>query len=761
MEYLAQKKFTFRSAALPDDTFGVVEFHGREGLSQCYEFQILLLCGNSELPLGTVVENPATLGRRRMDGQTIFHHGILERFEQLQEVGRCACYRATLVPRLSRLRLIRHSQVFLNRSVPECVEACLKDGGMTAGEYEFRLQHPYPALEYVCQYDESHLDFISRWLEHEGMYYFFEQTPGGEKVVFTDTKAAHSAHPRGKTVRYHPPSALESFETEEVVQAWRGSTQSVPASVRVRDYNSQKPSLDVSGTAEVDAHGRGQVYQYGETASTPDEAHRLARLYAETLYCRRELFEGEGSAPFLAAGYTIELADHYRDSFNRPYLLTEVWHEGSQAGYLLAELKQGLEGDRDRVFYRNRCQAIPAEVQFRPQHHTPRPRVAGTVPAHVDAAGSGQYAELDEQGRYKVALPFDLSGRQDGKASAWFQMASPYAGPDHGLHFPLHKGTEVLLTFRDGDPDRPIIAAAVPNPGTPSPVTGANQTAAVIRTGSGNRIQFEDRAGSERILLESPNQSSFIRIGAPNDPPLLLGQTPPTTTPDPDETTTPGEESWDGGSANWSKWGIAEKTKGGLEMEARAKNVTVLGSATDTVLGARTELAVGGAVNAVLGGNFTFYWPGFLKIFNLSFLETKKAFAAEVVEVTDELAEKKAGAAEHKVHGETAHLYAHQLETQLHNSNDNLLNIVALDHRADAVLQDVRAQQLKLDDTGRHLQVMGTHLRDAAQEMGAAGQHITHYGAHVATNTTQVKKSLKLVEEGGTIFERNLVHFEG
>ncbi|MEI7638639.1 MAG: hypothetical protein WCJ37_15120, partial [Syntrophus sp. (in: bacteria)] len=80
-------------------------------------------------------------------------------------------------------------------------------------------------------------------------------------------------------------------------------------------------------------------------------------------------------------------------------------------------------------------------------------------------------------------------------------------------HFPLHKGTEVLIIFIDGDPDRPIIAGAVPNPETPSPVSGNNQTMSVIQTAGQNKIAIGDQAGSEHIILQSPNKNSSIRIG--------------------------------------------------------------------------------------------------------------------------------------------------------------------------------------------------------------------------------------------------------
>jgi type VI secretion system secreted protein VgrG len=137
--------------------------------------------------------------------------------------------------------------------------------------------------------------------------------------------------------------------------------------------------------------------------------------------------------------------------------------------------------------------------------------------AVVDAGGDGKYAEIDDQGRYKVKLPFDCSDKKDGKASRWIRMAQPYAGANMGMHFPLHKGTEVLLTFIDGDPDRPIISSAVPNPATGSPVRGANQTQSAIHTGGGIRMVFEDNDGSQRLHMSTPTQTTFFQIGAKTD----------------------------------------------------------------------------------------------------------------------------------------------------------------------------------------------------------------------------------------------------
>ena len=108
---------------------------------------------------------------------------------------------------------------------------------------------------------------------------------------------------------------------------------------------------------------------------------------------------------------------------------------------------------------------------------------------------------MDEQGRYKVILPFDISGRAKGKGSAWLRMMQPFTGPDYGMHFPLRKGSEVLLTFVDGNPDRPIISGAVPNPETRSVVEAGNQDRSGFQTAGGSSFYSDDRPGHQHMMF--------------------------------------------------------------------------------------------------------------------------------------------------------------------------------------------------------------------------------------------------------------------
>jgi type VI secretion system secreted protein VgrG len=512
----ALELFKFSSAALDRDVFKVVRFKGAEGLSKLFQFDVTILSAKENLDLDAIMDKPATFSMLRAD-QNVAYHGTLQHFDVLHSTGKVVFYKATLVPSLWWLTLRQTSQVFLDMTLNEILEAVLKDGGLSASDYDLQLQRSYPKREYVCQYNESNYDFLCRQMEHQGIYYYFKHTDSDSKLIITDTKLSHVETPQSASVRYAPPTGLESTTREDVISSFIGRKTAIPKSVRVKDYNYRKPSAEVVGKAEVDGKGQGEVFLYGEHVKTASEGEALAKVRAEEHKCREQLFYGSGTASFLRSGFTVSLKNHFRDDFNQQYLIIESKHQGSQAAFLSAGMERDNELIEHEMRYSVDFTAIPANVQFRPEQLAKEPRIYGTLNATIDAAGSGEYAELDEQGRYKVILPFDLSGRSGGKASRPLRMIQPYAGADHGMHFPLHKNTEVMLAFIDGDPDRPIIAGAAPNPDTPSLVKDKNQTQALIQTSGQNKLLFEDTKDSQRVLMKTPTANSYLRVGSTDE----------------------------------------------------------------------------------------------------------------------------------------------------------------------------------------------------------------------------------------------------
>ena len=522
-----QNTYSFTSRGLSPDTFQVVRFKGVEGLSIPYEFDILLVSREKDLDLKDLVNRDAVFTLTRKQGN-LPYHGVPALFERQNQYQGHVFYRVVLAPKLRWLAQTHHNQIFLDQDLQGFLTQALVDGGLKEGrDFEFRLQKTYPKREYVCQYRESHFNFVSRWMERDGLYYFFEQEDSGAKMVITDAKTVHKPMAGAPSLKYLPESGLGEPKAEESVQRFVRKTGQTPQRVTLADYNYRQPGTPLTGRGLVSQHGLGEQKAYGDHFQSASEGDHVAKVRAEEQTCRKQTFSGLASSPFIRPGALFPLDNHFRDDLNATYLVVRSRHEGGQEGYLadiLGVSPQVLNPARrkkasDRPYYRNAFTAIPADVQFRPRRKAVKPRIYGVMNAKVDASQSGQYAELDDQGRYKVILPFDLSGKEGGKASSWLRMLQPYGGPNMGFHFPLHKGTEVLLTFIDGDPDRPVIQAAVPNPDHKSLLTSENNTKCMLTTSGGNKLHIEDKKGSERILCTSPTQNSWVRGGQPNDPP--------------------------------------------------------------------------------------------------------------------------------------------------------------------------------------------------------------------------------------------------
>jgi len=512
---LPGKQYKFVSKALSPETFSVVEFKGFEGISTLYQFDIILISNDERIDLKQVIKNTATFTIIYNDDETFFH-GILSEFKQLNEVNGTVFYKAVLVPRLWESDRVHENQLFLNKTIPEILKEIFHQAGLTSLDYDFKMLRKYSKWEFICQFRETDYHFISRWMEREGIYFYFEQNNNKEIVVITDNLVRHKE--LSGDYFYSPISGLAPPD-KEIITKMYCSQNTLPKNVVLKDYNYRTPNIELIAKATVDPEGRGEEYYYGDHFKTRKDGKVLAKIWAEGLKCRETVFDGESTAPSFCPGFYFNVKDHYRHEFNTKYLITNVVHEGSQSAHMISGLDSQYQKDH---FYKNSFTAIPAmnknkAVQFRAKRLTKKPRFYGTINAKIDSTGDGQYAEIDDLGRYKVILPFDRSGNDKGKASRWVRMAQPYSGEGYGMHFPLHKGVEVLLTFIDGDPDRPIISGSVPNPETSSPVTGGNQTSSVIKTGGGNQIAIEDTDTSQQIALYSPTEGSKISIGAPNE----------------------------------------------------------------------------------------------------------------------------------------------------------------------------------------------------------------------------------------------------
>ena len=512
---MSQATFKFISEAVGGSQFSVVSFTAHEAISTLYEYQIEVKAPlSAALSLDDVLDSSARF-ITELDGKDYPVYGILSNFEELQTVQEYVHYRAVLVPRLWALSTYKTNEIYTQEKTLDLIIQTVLDSANKKGadiEYDLKwLGNHLLSRDYVCQFGESDFDFISRLMENEGVFYYFDQSgSSAEKIIFINDMNYETIH-RPALVFDVTPSTSQQYDC---IDAWSCRKQRLASGVTVRDFNPEHPSLDIAYSSDVDQMGRGTDYIYGGNIQDKEEATYLSTIRAEEMRCKKTRYYGEGSVTRLQAGYLFEIDHHPNQAYNNiEYLVLEVNHEGQH-------LDMHITSGSAKVLpqYRNSFVAIEASEQFRPVRVTPKPRFYGTMTAFIYAESGDAKPEVDEFGRYRVHLPFDRadgtkdSDDPDRKASAWIRMAQPYVGQNQGMYFPLTNGTEVLLTFINGDPDQPIISSALPNASQPSLMQSKPAWSSIVT----NLVKSEITSNTHNI------SSNIARIEELEGPPQVI-----------------------------------------------------------------------------------------------------------------------------------------------------------------------------------------------------------------------------------------------
>jgi len=603
--------------------FEVVSFTGNENLSFVYDFYITLRSTTDNIPalLGEVLLRPAVLCLVVQE-HFAYYHGIVTEFRQIQRVGDYTQYELRLRAKMFLPYLNTRSDIYVGKPFSDIINGVMKDNGFTSLDYELQLTgnhyDPLPGgynrWSYVCQYEESDLNFLQRLMEREGVYYYYVQDQAWheslqdvkpEKMIVTDSKVSHS--PAKKTLQYKQVGAPGPGPAPETIFTMIMHQAAFPAKVILRNYNYNTAGMGtMSATADVgsatDDAGRVQTI-YGENFSTTEEGQTLAGIRAEEIFCQTKVYYGIASGPGLTPGTLIKIEDSGQ-TFSGDYLIIHADHAGQQP----------LPGIEQEFEYNNTFTMILAAVQFRPQRLTPKPKILATMNAVIDGDLSTETPDIDATfGRYKVRLPFapetegDDFSKKWGKSTSQYhvRMASPYAGTDnktHGMNFPLHKGAEVVLSFRDGDPDLPVISGAVFNSQNFNVVTDNNPKQHVIKTPGGNQFVMDDTPGKEFMYLFSPfgNKGNWIYLGQGGEGTqegAFKGQK--------------GDKGDTGGKGDTGAKG--DKGDSGAEpqsvMHVKSsgdKHELVLGQADSFIIGSENYVTIGSRLDAILGTSSEF-----------------------------------------------------------------------------------------------------------------------------------------------------------
>jgi type VI secretion system secreted protein VgrG len=461
-------------------------FEGEERISGLFRYRLELISEDKSLDFSTIVGQNATLTLALPTGGTQYVNGVVARFGQAGQDARFTIYYADLRPWLWLLGMNADCRIFQNMSVPAIIKQVFSDLGCTA--FKDALTATYNPREYCVQYNETALAFVSRLMEEEGIFYFFEHDSSAHTLVLADDATAYAACPGLTQATLRAPS--DTAASEDAIVACRLEHQVVVGQYKLDDYNFQTPATDLLATASGSGTSRSW-YAYPGKYTAKDDGETRAGLRLTALEAAAIQLAGNSTCRAFHSGCTFTLAGHPRDDINAKYVLTAVTHRG------------------DQITYSNAFEAVPATQTFRPPPRTPRPAVQGCQTALV-VGKSGEEIWTDSYGRIKVKFHWDQSSASDETSSCWIRVAQGWAGKQWGGMFLPRVGQEVVVSFEEGDPDRPLVTGGVYNAQQTTPYTlPDDQTKSTIKSHSSpnqegfNELRFEDKAGSEELFMQA------------------------------------------------------------------------------------------------------------------------------------------------------------------------------------------------------------------------------------------------------------------
>jgi type VI secretion system secreted protein VgrG len=497
-----------------EGTLHVVRFSGSEALSRLFQFEVDLACDDPNVELAAAIGQPALLTMQI--GEEARHvHGMVMSLERTGQGKKAFYYRALVVPALWKADQNRNIRIFQELDAAAIIEQVL--GGTGAG-YRMALSGSYPERTYCVQYRESDWAFVLRLMEEEGMFAYFEHGEGSHVLVVGDGAAACGAIPGQSVVPFRPPAGglahgehVHAFGYREAVTAGKATLD---------DYDFEKPTLDLASASAGPGDAAIEHYDYPGNYVAPRDGAQRSKARLEQLQISGRAGGGRSGCVRMVTGHTFSLDEHPSEDANRGYLLIGVEHTGRQP--------DSIEGDGGEAMenYANVFTCVPDDAPFRGARTTRKPTINGIQTAIV-VGPAGEEIHTDEHGRVKVQFHWDRLGKKDENSSCWIRVAQAWAGGGWGALYIPRIGHEVVVSFLEGDPDRPLVTGSVyhgtnvPPYQLPEEKTKSTLKSQSSLGGGGfNEIRFEDRAGSEEIYLHGQKDWT---IGIENDKNQTIG----------------------------------------------------------------------------------------------------------------------------------------------------------------------------------------------------------------------------------------------
>jgi type VI secretion system secreted protein VgrG len=485
---------------LGKDVLLLTSLSGEEAISRPFAFAVDVLSERHDLDPETMVGMKVLIRIGHHTDAPRLLHGIVESFSIGDAPVRGFCnYRLHIVPWLQLLSHSADCRIFQEMTVPEIIRAVFQAHGFE--DFALRLHDSYPKREYCVQYRESTLAFVSRLMEEDGLFYYFEHEEQLHRLVIADTNLAFS--------KLTPPdiNCFPGTEREEnAVFGWRHDYSMRTGKRTLRDYNFETPATELETEEPTTLHGikpsqKAEMYDYPGNFMDLSRGKALATLTMEAEEIGFHRVAGHSYLISLIPGFRVKVAYHpVKAEVGKEYVLRRVRHSVTVGSHLSG-------GGADS--YANEFECFHVSLAFRAPRTTPRPIVHGPQTAIV-VGPAGEEMFTDKYGRIKLQFHWDRLGKKDYKSSCWVRVSQSWAGKGYGFIQIPRIGQEVVVDFIEGDPDRPLVTGRVYNADQMPPhelpagmVKSGFKSNSTKGGGGSNELTLDDTKGKEQIYLHA------------------------------------------------------------------------------------------------------------------------------------------------------------------------------------------------------------------------------------------------------------------
>jgi type VI secretion system secreted protein VgrG len=502
-------------------------FTGQEAMSRLFSFHVDLLAepepGDPPIDFKKIVGQSVTISVVQSDDSSRYFNGIVSQFAMTGLEGTYTRYEMQVVPKVWTLTRYANCRIFHHKDVKEIISDIFSSRSFS--DYEFSLNASYPKMEYCVQYRETDFNFISRLMEKFGIFYYFEHQDGSHTMKILDSNSSIAPCPNQDNAEFNMVAG--GLDDDDVVNSWSLEWEWKSGKIAHTDYNFKTPptnlATDETTIYSVANSSRFELFDYPGEYQVRADGTQLAKMRMEEEEAGHLVGRGSSVCRPFTTGYKFNLKGHPQTAYNESYILAEIQHAASGAGgYSLA-----AEGSDS---YSNHFTCIPESVNFRPARLTPKPFVQGLQTAVVvgkssdqdsfdddSTGGDGEEIWVDKYGRVMVRFFWD----RDNACSCWVRVSQDWAGKGWGMINIPRVGQEVLVSFLEGDPDRPIITGRVYNENQQVPYKlpdyGTRTTFKTRSTTGGgddnyNELRFEDKKGKEQVFVHAEfDQDNYVK----------------------------------------------------------------------------------------------------------------------------------------------------------------------------------------------------------------------------------------------------------